>query len=122
MGYSVAQQSLFCLCFFMQSMLAIKGAIFIQFQLTLNILSILVSCVILTLALTALQCDDFNSGLLLASHFASPMIKYRQNRRCNRAFERDRTADLNLTMVALCRLSYRGKGLKRYVSTLYTHN
>ena len=86
----------------------IKGAIFIQFQLTLDVFSILISCVILSLALTALQSDNFNSCLFLASHFASPMIKYRQNRRCNRAFERDRTADLNLTMVALCLLSYRG--------------
>jgi hypothetical protein len=54
MGYIVAQEALFCLCFLMQSMLAVKGAIFIQFQLTLNILSILVSCIILTLALAAL--------------------------------------------------------------------
>ena len=56
-------------------MLAIKGAILVQFQLTLDILSILVGGIVLTLALAALQGDNFDSGLFLASHFLSPQTK-----------------------------------------------
>lgn len=56
-------------------MLAIKGAILVQFQLTLDILSILVGCIVLALALAALQGDDFDSGLFLASHFFTPITK-----------------------------------------------
>ena len=94
----------------MQGLLAIKGAILVQFQLTLDILSILVGGIVLALALAALQGDNFDSGLFLASHFLSPQTKntgWTADER--KASERDRTADLNLTMVALCRLSYRGE-------------
>ena len=62
-------------------MLAVEGAVLVQLHLTLNVLAILVGSVVPALALTALQGNDFDSGLFLASHFLSPQIEYRQNRR-----------------------------------------
>ena len=94
-------------------MLAVKGTILVQLQLTLDVLAVLVGGIILALALAALQGDDFDSGLFLASHFLSPKTKNTGWTADGRkASERDRTADLNLTMVALCRLSYRGETVK----------
>ena len=59
----------------MQCMLTVKGTIFTQLQLTLDVLTIFISGIVLTLALAALQGDDFDSGLFLASHFFTPMTK-----------------------------------------------
>ena len=43
-------QKLFCFCFFVQCMLAIKRTILIQLKLTLNILAVFISCIVLAFA------------------------------------------------------------------------
>ncbi len=82
-------------------MLPAERTIFTQFQLTGYVLSILVSCIILSFAFRTLKGYDFNRPFFLASHIV--LLK---------APVQNRTADLNLTMVALYRLSYKGKACR----------
>jgi hypothetical protein len=49
------------LCFLMQRVLSIKGAVFVQLKLALHILAVLLRCIILALTLAALKRDDFNN-------------------------------------------------------------
>ena len=84
----------------MYGMLTIKRTILIQLKLTLNILSVFCGRIIFPFALGTLQCDQFNRRFF--SHHKPP-IKNKT------ASERNRTADPNLTMVVLCRLSYRSR-------------
>ena len=95
------ENMLFCLCLFVQRVLTLKRAVFTQFELALNILFIFIRGIVFSLALAALKSNDFNR-CLFARHSFTPYNRFLK------ASERDRTADLNLTMVALCRLSYRG--------------
>ncbi len=84
----------------MQRVLSVERTILAELELSLQILAVFRGSIVFALAFTALQRDQFNCCLLGHN---SPLS------RNDRAPERDRTADLNLTMVALCRLSYRSK-------------
>lgn len=82
----------------MQRVLSVERTILAELELALHILAIFRGSIVFALAFAALKRDQFNCCLL--GH-KSPLS------RKDKAPERDRTADLNLTMVALCRLSYR---------------
>ena len=84
---------LFNLCLFVDSMLSVELAVLAEFHLSLDILSVLGSCVILSLALGALQCNQLYISFLLRCHNIPPdTIK---------AFGRNRTDDPFLTMEVL---------------------
>lgn len=82
-------------------MLAVKRAILVKLELALGVLAILLSRIILALALAALHSDNFYRCFL--GHLESPYIMD------DKAPKQNRTVDLNLTMVALYRLSYKGR-------------
>jgi hypothetical protein len=62
---------LFYLGFFVKRVLPVELAVLVEFKLFLQILAILGSGIILSLALGALKRDQLNSGFL-GSHFVSP--------------------------------------------------
>lgn len=90
----------------MIDVLSAERAIFAQLKFSCNVLTVLVSCIILSFAFCALKSDDFNRSLFLASHIYLLKIFFIQV--FFKAPVRDRTADLSLTMAALYRLSYKG--------------
>ena len=53
----------------MKDRLAAEWTVLVLFKFSCDILAVLVCCVVLALAFCALQSDDFNSSLFLASHF-----------------------------------------------------
>ena len=87
-------------------MFAIKRAIFVELKLSLNIAAVFISCIIPSFTFRTLKGDDFNNLLTFLSHFVNSLYNYTKS--LSQAFRRNRTADLNLTEVALCRLSYKG--------------
>ena len=66
-------QNLFCLCFFVHSMLLIEGTILIELKFPLNVFSILVGCIIPSLALATLQCNYFYRCFFC--HYLTPYVK-----------------------------------------------
>ncbi len=82
-------------------MFLVKLAVLTQLHLPLSISSVLLSSIVLLLALTALQGNLFNWSLFFTSH--DPLLTL------EKALDRIRTGDPHLTMVVLCRLSYKGK-------------
>ena len=56
---------LFNLCLFVDGVFSVELAIFAEFHLSLDILSVLGSCVVLSLALGALQCNQLYISFFL---------------------------------------------------------
>ena len=74
-------------------MLSVELAVLAEFHLSLDILPVLGSCIVLSLALGALQCNQLYITFLLRCHIIPPdTIK---------AFGRNRTDDPFLTMEVL---------------------
>lgn len=63
-----SQKHLFYFSFFVERVLAVKRAIFVQLQFALNVLAVFVSSIISALAFAALQRDDFHRSFFLACH------------------------------------------------------
>ena len=90
----------------MNGVFPIERTVFAQFKLSLRILAVFHRRIIFPFAFRTLQRNDFNSTFLFTRH----NISSRQiTLSTARAPVQNRTADLNLTMVALYRLSYKGK-------------
>lgn len=64
----IRKKHLFYFSFFVERVLAVKRAIFVQFQFALNVLAVFVSSIISALAFAALQRDDFHRSFFLACH------------------------------------------------------
>jgi hypothetical protein len=112
------RKSLLYFRLFVESVLAIPLAVFLELELLGLGLAILGRRIVPALALAAGESDDFYV-LLLGSHIRSfwPGIKaFAYNELTVKALERNRTVDLILTMDMLCQLSY--KGVLRNVETL----
>ena len=91
-------------------MFAVKGAVLVKLKFVRDVLSIFVSRIVFALALTALQRHNFYR-CFLSRHILLPNSK---TQNLDAASARNRTVDLNLTMVALYRLSYRGTLCNRH--------